>query len=242
VRGRLVDQTALGRILHIPRLKEAPIAMDDDSFQIVGIVQDTLNRGLTDQIMPEIYIPFTLLGFANRIVALTEGEPASVTRAVLRQVYAIDEAQPVTDVRTIETVLNDNIYAEPRFNLALLSVFAGLGLTLAVIGVYGVMANSVAQQTHDIGVRMAIGASPRQIAGMIVMHGSRLLLAGTAVGLVAGVLAARLLANHIWRVSPFDPISFGAVSLILLVAGLLACLWPAYRAARVAPMEALRHE
>jgi len=119
-------------------------------------------------------------------------------------------------------------------------VFAALGLTLAIIGVYGVMANSVAQHTHDIGVRLAIGATPGHIAGMILKRGSQLLLAGIALGLVGGFLTTRLLARQIWKVSPFDPLSFSAVSLILLVAGLLACVWPARRAAKIEPMEALR--
>ncbi len=232
----------LGQVVRIPRFNQAPFALEDDSFQIVGVVKDTLNRGLTDQVMPEIYLPFTMLGLADRLVTLTRADPAGVTRAVLGQVYAVDKDQPVTDVRTIERVLQDGIYAGPRFNLALFSVFAGLGLTLAIIGVYGVISNSVAQETHDIGVRMAIGASPGCIAGMIVKRGSRLLLAGIALGLAGGFLTARLLAGQIWNVSAFDPISFGAVSLILLVAGLQACLWPARRAARIEPMEALRYE
>jgi len=241
-RSRLDGGNALGRVVHVPQLKQAPFAFADDSFQIVGVVKDTLNRGLTDQVMPELYLPHTLVGLANRLVILTQADPAGVTRAVLSQVYAIDKNQPVTDVRTIEKVLNDGIYAGPRFNLALFSVFACLGLTLAVIGVYGVMSNSVAQQTHDIGVRLAIGASPGHIAGMIVKRGSRLLLAGIALGLAGGFLTARLLARQIWHVSPFDPISFGVVSLVLLVAGLLACVWPARCAAKIDPMEALRYE
>jgi predicted permease len=242
VRTRLDGRDPLGRTVRIPRMKQAPFAIEDDSFQIVGVVKDTLNRSLTDQVMPEIYMPFTLLGFANRIVALTQADPAGITRAVMSQVYAIDRNQPVTDVRTIENVLNDGIYAGPRFNLALFSMFAGLGLALAIIGVYGVMSNSVSQQTHDIGVRMAIGATPGHIAGMIVKRGSRLLLAGIALGLAGGFFAARLLSRQIWNVSSFDPISFIAVSLILLLAGLLACVWPARRAARIDPMEALRYE
>ena len=242
VRTRLDGRDPLGRMVHVPRLREAPLALEDDSFQIIGVVKDTLNRGLTDQVRPEIYLPYTLLGLANRLVTLSRTEPATLTRAVLSQVYAINKDQPVTDVRTIEAVLRDGIYAGPRFNLALFSMFACLGLTIAVIGVYGVISNTVAQQTHDIGVRMAIGASPTRIAGMVVLHGSRLLLAGIALGLVGSVLTARLLSRQIWNVSPFDPISFSAVSLILLVAGVQACVWPARRAARVDPIEALRYE
>jgi predicted permease len=241
-RTRLGGQDALDRTVRIPRIRQAPFAIEDDSFQIVGVVKDTLNRSLTDQVMPEIYFPYTLLGLANRVVTLTQTDPTTVSRSVISQVYGIDRNQPVTDVRTIETVLNDGIYAGPRFNLALFSVFAGLGLMLAIVGVYGVMSQSVAQQTHDIGVRMAIGATPGNIAGMIVKRGSTLLLTGIALGLTGGFFAARLLSRQIWNVSPFDPVSFSAVSVILLLAGLLACLWPARRAAKVDPMEALRCE
>jgi len=242
VRARLDGRDPLGQTIRIPRVKQPPTSMDDDSFQIVGVVKDTLNRGLTDQIRPEVYLPYTLFGFADRLVALTQADPAGLSRAVISQVFAIDRNQPVTDVRTVETVLDDGIYAGPRFNLALLSVFAVLGLTLAVIGIYGVMSNSVSQQTHDIGVRMAIGATPRHIARMVVKHGSRLLLAGIALGLAGGLLTSRLLSRQIWNVSPFDPVSFGAVSLILFLAGLLACVLPARRAAKADPMEALRYE
>ena len=242
VRTRLEGRDPLAQTVRIPRMKQPPLAVEDDSFQIVGVVKDTLNLSLTDQVMPEIYLPFTLLGFANRVVTLTQADSADVSRAVMSQVYAIDKNQPVTDVRTIETVLHDGVYAGPRFNLTLFSVFASLGLALAIIGVYGVMSNSVAQQTHDIGVRMAIGATRGHIVRMIVERGSRLLLAGVALGLAGGFLAARLLSRQIWKVSPFDPVSFGIVSLILFAAGILACLWPARRAARIEPMEALRYE
>ena len=126
--------------------------------------------------------------------------------------------------------------------MTVVGLFAIVALALAAIGVYGVLANAVAQQTHEIGVRMAIGAGSRTIAAMIVRRGSMLLLIGIALGLAGSVAAARLLARQIWNVSPFDPIAFGVVSLILLGAGLQACVWPARRAARIDPIIALRQE
>jgi len=111
-----------------------------------------------------------------------------------------------------------------------------------VIGIYGVMSNTVAQQTHEIGVRIALGASPADVTRMVLNRGTRLLLGGLAIGLVGSVMATRLMAGLIWRVSPFDLVSFIAVSLILLFTGLLACAWPAWRAAQIDPMEALRYE
>jgi putative ABC transport system permease protein len=237
-----LNGNALGRTVRIPRLKQPPFGAADDSFEIVGVVKDTLNRGLTDQAQSEVYLPFTLTGRADRLVALTQADPAGVTKSVLNQVYSIDRDQPVTDLRTIDRVLQEGVYAGPRFNMALFAVFAALGLTLAVIGVYGVMSSSVAQQTHEIGVRMALGASPGNISGMVVKRGARLLLLGVALGLAGSFLSARLLSQQIWNVSPFDPITFIAVSLILLTAGLQACFWPARRASRIDPIGALRQE
>ncbi|HKR61475.1 MAG TPA: FtsX-like permease family protein, partial [Pyrinomonadaceae bacterium] len=242
VRSRLDGRDPLGRVVRIPRLRQAPFTIENDSFQIVGVVKDTLNRGITNEVMSEVYLPFTLLGRADRLAILTQAEPAGMTRAVLAQVYAVDKNQPVTDIRTIETILKESFYAGPRFNLVLFAVFGGLGLTLTIIGVYGVMSNFVAQQTHELGVRMALGASPAKIARMIVKRGAWLLLIGIALGLVGSFFTSHLLSRQLWSISPFDPISFIAVSIILLIVGLQACVWPARRAAHIDPLIALRQE
>jgi predicted permease len=241
-RTRFNGTDAVGRIVRMPRLMLPPIGAADAGVEIVGVVHDTLNRGLTDELVPEIYIPYSLLGSANRVVVQTAGDPALVTRAVVERVYAIDPDQPVTEVRTIAAFLDDFIYAGPRFNVVLLSVFAALGLALAVVGVYGVMSHTVAQQTREIGVRIALGADPGSVGRMVIKSGAVLLLAGVALGLAGSVAAARLLAQQIWNVSPFDPISFAAASAVLLAAGLQACVWPAWRASRTQPIVALRQE
>jgi putative ABC transport system permease protein len=192
--------------------------------------------------MPEIYIPYSLLGAANRMVAQTAVEPALLTRQVVERIHSWDPDQPVTEVRTLASVLDDFAYAGPRFNVVLLSVFAALGLLLAVVGVYGVMSNMVAQQTREIGVRMALGADPGAVARMVVKSGGTLLVAGVAAGLAGSVFASRLLSQQIWNVSTVDPLSFAVVSLVLLAAGLQACAWPAWRAARTQPTVALRQD
>jgi len=242
VTRKLEDRSPLGAIVRIPRLRTLSPQLDDDSFQIVGVVQDTLNQGLSEAVIPEIYLPYTLTGVADRLAILTQADAASVVNTVRAQVYAIDRNQPVTNVRTIEDLLRDWEYSGPRFNLTLFSVFAFLGLALAVFGIYGLMSNSVAQQTREIGVRMALGADPGCIAGMVVRRGSWLLLAGIALGTAGSMAATRVLANQVWDVSPVDPISIGGMSLLLLLAGLLACYWPARRASRVDPLTALRQE
>ena len=142
----------------------------------------------------------------------------------------------------IESLLQDGAFAGPRFNLVLFSVFAVLGLVLAVIGVYSVMSNAVAQQVHEVGVRMAIGASPGAVFRMVVGRGARLLTVGIVIGFVGSMFAARVLATYVWRVSTFDALTFIGVSLVLFVAGLQACMWPARRASRISPMVALRDE
>ena len=241
-RTRLEGRDPVGQTIRIPRLAQAPFNVANDSFEVVGVVKDTLNRNLTQGVLPEIYLPFTLTGRADRLAVLAQGDQAGITGAVLGQIRAVDKLQPVTDLMTIDRVLREFIYADPRFNLVLFSVFAALGLTLAVIGVYGVMSSAVAQQTQEIGIRMALGASPGDVSGMVVKRGAALLAVGIAVGLGGSWLAARWLTAQLYQISAFDPLTFGAVSLLLLLAGLQACFWPARRAGRIDPIIALRQD
>jgi len=242
VRARLNGGPPLGQSVRVPRLEQPPFNVKSARFDIVGVVGDTRNVGLSEPIMPEIYIPFTAVGFSNWVVIRTNVEPATLTKTVSSQVYSIDGSQPVSNVMTLETLLKEEEYARPRFNLALLSVFGGIGLVLAVVGVYGVMSNAVAQQRQEIGVRMALGASSGVIARMILGRGSRLLGAGLVLGLAGSIVATRLLAHSVWNISAFDPIAFTLVTLIVLAAGVQACLWPAWRASRIDPLIALREE
>jgi putative ABC transport system permease protein len=239
---RLPGRAPLGQVVRLPRLAQAPFAAANVTFEIVGVVHDAVNAGLMEPTMPEIYIPFTATGMSDLIAVRSDRDPAAITRAVVGQVYAVDPGQPVTAVMTLDAILRDSEYATPRFNLILLSVFATVGLALAVAGVYGVMSSAVAQERQEIGIRMALGADAGAIARMVIGRGSRLLLAGTVLGLAGSVAAGRLLAREVWNVSPFDPIAFGVVTVMLLAVGVLACALPARRAMRVDPMVALRHE
>ena len=241
-RMRLENRSPLGQTVRIPRLKQPPYNARHDSFQIIGVVRDTLNRGLTEPVAPEVYLPYSVTGIVNVVAVRTHMEPSSLRRAIIAQVYAIDRNQPVMEVKPVDVLLREYQYATPRFNLILLAVLASVGLILAVVGVYGVMSTAVAQQRHEIGVRMALGASAGRIAQMVVTRGLWLLGIGLGLGLAGAVLIARLLARQVWNVSPFDPLAFGLVSLVLLAAGLQACFWPARRAARIDPIAALRDE
>ena len=242
VRTRLSGRGPLGEIVSLPLLNDPPFYVANDSLQIVGVVQDRLNDGLTDSFTPEVYLPFTVSGIPNLIAIRTQGDPAAVTRAIATQVYALDKDQPVTAVMTLDRLLQDSQYATPRFNLVLLSIFATFGLVLAAVGIYGIMSTAVAQERRDIGVRVALGADSSTISRMILARGSRLLIVGIAIGLAGSIVAARLLAVEVWRVRDLDPVSFVAVSLLLLAIGLQACYWPARRAARTDPLIALRSE
>ena len=240
VKTHLAGRPPLGQVVHIPRIRQPPFNLADDSFQIVGVVRDVPNNGLSQPVMPEMYLPFTTTGLANRLVIRTASDASVVTRSVIDQVHAVDPNQPVDEAKRLDVVLAEDEYATPRFSLVLFLVFGVMGLVLAVVGVYGVMATAVAQQRHEIGVRLALGAERGRIVRMIVGRGARLLLAGVAVGLVASVVAARFIAGQIWNVAAFDPLAFATVALILFAAGLQACLWPARRAGAIDPIIALR--
>jgi putative ABC transport system permease protein len=242
VRRYLSERDSLGRHVTIPFLRTPPFKLADASFQIVGVTRDTLNNVPEQQVMPELYIPYTITGIADQLIVLAKGRPDALMNAVRAQVYAIDKDQPVTDVKTIETMLNEWVYSRPRFNLLLFSIFAVLGLLLALLGIYGVISSSVAQRTHEIGIRMALGANVSRVIWMVLASGMRLVGAGVAVGLILSVLSVRVLSRQVWKLSTFDPYSFAAVSVLVVAAGLLACFWPARAAARIDPMSALREE
>jgi ABC-type antimicrobial peptide transport system permease subunit len=165
-----------------------------------------------------------------------------LAKAVAAQVYSIDKDQPVMKVSAMTALLSEWVYARPRFNLLLFAIFAGTGLVLAVFGVYGMLANFVAQRTQEIGVRMALGAGLADIIRMVLGVGAKLLAAGILVGLGAGLVAQRFLAQQVVNISTFDPLSFAAAALLLLGSGLCASWWVAQRASRVDPLQVLRKE
>ena len=191
-------------------------------FQIVGVLQDTLNRIQTNETLPEVYIPHSLAGMADRLYVKTQGRADVLGRPIAAQVYAIDSGQPVMETWTLETALRDYVYARPRFNLLLFAVFAVLGLILALTGVYGVIAHSVAQRTREIGIRLALGASFRQVVGMVMGLGAKLVAAGVLLGLLGSLASVRVLKGLVQNVSTFDPYSFVIVTILLLAAGLFA--------------------
>jgi predicted permease len=238
----LSGRDPLSSSLRIPGLRSRDFGLTDDAFEIVGVVKDVTNRFFTGETWPEVYVPFTILARPDMLIVQTSQDASSLASAVRAQVVAIDKDQPVMDVRTGSQFLTEFVLARPRFNLFLLGVFAVIGLALATIGVYGVISHGVARQTQEIGVRMALGAGVPNIIRMVLSRGVRLILVGMVIGFAGSAGLTRYLRQQLWKVSTFDMVAFVGAGLVLLAIGLVACWWPARRAARVDPITALRYE
>ena len=213
-------------------------------MEIVGVVGDIRPARLTTAAGPQMYVARAQIAFSDpqmTLVVRTASEPGNLAGAIRSAVQAVDKDQPVYDIRTMPEVMSNSI-ATPRFNLLLVGVFAVLALVLAVIGVYGVMSYLVAQRTHEVGLRMALGADARNILKLVIGRGMILAFAGVGIGLGAAFALTRIMANLLYGVSPTDPLTFSAIALLLTSVALLACYIPARRATTVDPMIALRNE
>jgi putative ABC transport system permease protein len=209
---------------------------------IIGIAGDVRRYGLAERLRPEIYFPYLQQPqAAMALVVRTAADPLSITPAVRREVLAVDKDQPVYDIKTLNSLLARSI-ASNRLSVWLLGLFAALALLLASIGIYGVIAYTVTQRTHEIGIRMALGAQPRDMLRLVLGQGMTLALIGIAIGLIAAFALTRAMASLLFTVSPTDPLTFVGISVLLGIVAFLACYIPARRATKVDPMVALRHE
>jgi len=210
--------------------------------EIVGIVADINQFGLEKEHKPTFYAPFRQEdAVALNLVVRTAADPAALLPALRARILAADKFTAITRVRTLEELVSASI-AQPRFYALLLALFAGIALTLAVIGIYGVMAYSVSRRTHEIGIRMALGAEASRIVRMIVGQGILLIGVGVSLGLLAARGLTGVLRDLLFGVQPTDPVTFALIASGLTLAALPACWIPARRAARVDPLTALRHE
>jgi ABC-type antimicrobial peptide transport system permease subunit len=214
---------------------------------IVGVIGHVKHYGLDVEGREQIYTPHAqpLFGsFSPRTMTLavrTSLDPASVTSAIRGQVFALDRDLPLYHVATVDQLVSASV-AQPRLNLSLLAAFAGLALTLAAVGVYGVMACAVTQRTHEFGIRMAMGAAPANVLKQVFLEGGRLTALGLAIGLFAAFALTRFMASLLFDVKPSDPATLAVAAGLLAIIALAACYIPAHRATRVDPMVALRHE
>jgi predicted permease len=228
------NEEALGKRFHFfgePALRE-----------VVGIVKNTVVNQIGETPQPVVYLPITQ-DFAPAVTlqVRTAGRPETVIGTVRSQLQSLDTNVAITNVQTIQGIMRQGLWA-PRMGAGLLTVFGGLALILAAVGVYGVLSYSVSQQTREIGIRMSLGAQQGQVLRLVIGQGIKLAVAGLALGIVAALALTRVLSSLLFGVSAHDPVTFGGVSLVLVTAAILACYIPARRATKVDPIIALRYE
>jgi len=210
--------------------------------EIVGVVSDVRERNLDQAPKDLVYVPYAQYPqMTPSLVARTQGDPMSIARATVEHLYEVDPNQPAGRIQSLEQVRADSISA-PRLTANLLGLFALLALAIAAAGIGGVMALSVSQRTHEIGVRMAIGARPAEIVRMVLRQGMALVLVGLALGLAGAFALTHAMTSFLFGVTPTDPATFVLVAAVLLAAAFVACSIPARRAAQVDPLRALRAE
>jgi putative ABC transport system permease protein len=210
-------------------------------MQVVGVIRDVKHE-LNIPVTPEYYLPHAQDAWSSMVlVTKTAGDPAAMAGVIRQQVWAIDKDQPVFDVRTMNEVRSISV-AVYSFSSVTLGIFAGVALLLAALGIYGVMAFAVTQRTHEIGVRMALGAKTRDVLQLVVINGMKLALIGVAIGLAGAWALSRFVKTLLFGVGATDLLTFAIVPVCLLVAAMLACYVPARRATKVDPLVALRYE
>jgi putative ABC transport system permease protein len=210
--------------------------------EIIGIIGDLKQIKLDGEVRPEIYVPFLQFTvFSMSLVVRTSSDPSSLTSSILQQISRVDPDQPVFRVKTMDQYLGESM-GPRRLSTTLLGAFAAFALLLAAIGVYSVMNYLVSQRRHEIGIRMALGASQREILKLVVGQGMWISLLGIGFGIAAALLLTRIMTSLLYGITPSDPLTYIANSLMLLAVALLACLIPARRAMSVDPIIALRYQ
>jgi putative ABC transport system permease protein len=235
VRSYWADEDPLGK----------QITMDGKSFfSIVGVVGNVHQLGQVSETSPEFYLSYLQdpVDWPYRTLTVrTAGDPLKLVNLVKQAVWSVNRDQPVSNIRTMEQVLAESV-AQPRIFTLLLGVFAALALALASVGIYGVVSYSVSQRTHEVGVRLALGAEQFDVLRLVIGQGMLLTGIGLGIGLAGAMALTRFLSSFLYGVRPTDPITFAAVALVLAVVALLAAYIPARRAMKVDPMVALRYE
>lgn len=236
-------QDPIGKQIELVDLAKAPEPVANPWFEIVGVTSDIKNNGVSRETLPEAYAPYPLSSFGGFVVYLrTVGDPASLSRALDAAVMKLDKNVLPQQTGTLMQNLDEFAYAQPRFGMQLLSVFAAIGLILVSVGVYSVMSYTVSQQNREIGIRMALGASRNDVRGLVIKAGMRFIAIGVVIGLVASILLLRVLASQVFGIKTYDPVTLLGVIIVLAFVGLAACYVPSVRATRVDPLVSLREE
>ena len=214
-----------------------------DWLTVVGEVSDEHDFAIEAEPEPEFYAPTAQAAdrFGSNLMVRTAGDPMGLIAAVKNQIAAVDPSAPLTHVKTMDQIVSGET-AQPRFQTLLLSAFGALGFVLAMVGIYGVISYDVSQRTREIGLRLALGAQPKNVLGMVVREGMLLAGVGILVGIGGALAMGRLVSSLLYQIKPTDPATFISVSIVLAAVALMACYLPARRAMRVEPMVALRYE
>jgi putative ABC transport system permease protein len=252
VSAYLSGENPIGRRVKLVGLESVADPLREPSFEIVGVVGDVANQGgggygsagLRAPIAPQVWVPYTVTGSGMQVLVVRSAQtPMPLMNEVQQAVWATDPGVALVYPDALEHAISQGLYAGPRFALLLMIIFGCVGLILVTLGVYSVLAYTTAQKTHEIGIRMALGAERANVLRLVIIEGLRLVLAGVAVGLVVSLLLGRAVEAELWPgVKPYDPATLASTVLLLLATGVLACWIPARRAARVDPMVALRCE
>jgi predicted permease len=233
----------IGRQIKLNVLDLIPDAPHAASFEIIGVVSSIKNHGLRNPAIPQTYLPYTTFATPDaNILVRSAGNPNSLIKVVHDAITSADPNISVSDTSPLESYMQRFSYASPEFGLVTFGTFAGIGLLLVNTGIFALMAYTVSVQTHEIGIRMALGAQPNSILKMILAKGLRLVAAGILIGLAASFALTRFLSSQVWGVTTTDHRTFAVVAMVAALAGLTACFLPARRATRVDPMVALRNE
>ncbi|MGH9709648.1 MAG: FtsX-like permease family protein, partial [Candidatus Acidiferrales bacterium] len=235
-------QNPIGRSIWIGK-PMGPAESEPAPRQIIGIVGDINESSLAEKAGPMMFIPYAQAHGADSgyFLVRTRRAPMLTLPDARSVLHALDADIPLVKPETMQSVISDSL-TDWRFHAVLLGVFGGLALVIAAIGVYGVISYSVAQRTHEIGVRMALGAQHEDVLRLVLGHGVRLALFGVVVGVIAALALTRLMSSLLFGVSATDPLTFVGVAVLLVFVAMLACYIPARRALRVDPMVALRYE
>ncbi|HKT46497.1 MAG TPA: ABC transporter permease [Candidatus Acidoferrales bacterium] len=243
VRRYLPDEDPIGRRVRLTALETYAQPVRDAWFEIIGVAADVKNAGLQAPVEPGLYIPYTIIRMRNEVLLVRASQdPETLANAVRREIWRMDSGIALAYPGTLENFIDQRLYAGPRFGFVVMTVFGCVGLILVTVGVYSLLAYTTMQKTHEIGIRMALGAEGADVLGMIVKAALRLVAAGLAAGLVLSFALARVMEGQLGGVKTYDPVTLAATSVLLIATAAIACWIPARRATRVDPMIALRHE